>query len=251
MLPKQFIPVHNYDLIRIGSKGDGGYLVEKQSLKNSKMVMGLGLNDNWCFEKEVIAKYKIPVVGFDNMLSTKYLVQLVIPKFFALRKFYKAERFCDFAKGVYRIFDYQKYRTLFHQKFIGYPLGSGYLSLTQLFEQYVKETPVFLKCDIEGWEYRILDELINCSNLLSGLAIEFHDIDLHRVRIASFIEKFPLTLVHTHPNNYGGVDGNRDPLTIEMTFSKGAMPIDNKPCRLPHKLDSPNRNGYPDLKIAF
>lgn len=251
MLPQQFLPAHNYDLTRIGPKGDGGYLVEKQSIKNSKIVVGLGLNDNWSFEKEVIANYKIPVIGFDCVLSTKYLIQMAATNFLALYKFYELGRFCDFAASLYRVFEYQKYRSIFHQKFIGYPLGFGYLSLKQLFEQYVKDTPVFLKCDIEGWEYRILDEVLAYSHALSGLAIEFHDADLHRERITSFIERLPLTVVHIHPNNCGPIDGNRDPISIEMTFAKDPIPIDDKPYLLPHKLDNPNTTKVPDIKIAL
>jgi|SRR6218665_1826313 len=250
MLPKQFIPAHNYDLIRIGSKRDGGYLVERQSIKNSKTLIGLGLNDNWIFEKEVIARYQIPVIGFDCVLSTKYLIQKAVTGFLALYKFYKTERFCAFAKNLYRIFDYQKYRNIFHQKFIGYPLGADHLSLTQLFEQYVRDTPVFLKCDIEGWEYRILNEIIAHANSLSGLVIEFHDIDLHKDRIISFIESLPLTVVHIHPNNCGPVDGSHDPVTIELTFAKDPAPINDLPCLLPHKLDCPNTAEFPDIKIV-
>ena len=33
MLPKQFKPKHEYDLIRIGGNNDGGYIVERNSIK--------------------------------------------------------------------------------------------------------------------------------------------------------------------------------------------------------------------------
>ena len=36
MLPKNFKPKKNYDLIRLGKNNDGGYLVEKNSIKNTK-----------------------------------------------------------------------------------------------------------------------------------------------------------------------------------------------------------------------
>ena len=35
MLPKEFKPTYQYDLIRLGKDNDGGYLVEKNSLLNS------------------------------------------------------------------------------------------------------------------------------------------------------------------------------------------------------------------------
>ena len=35
MLPKNFKPKKNYDLIRLGKNNDGGYLVEKNSIKKT------------------------------------------------------------------------------------------------------------------------------------------------------------------------------------------------------------------------
>ena len=46
---------------------------------------------------------------------------------------------------------------------------------------------IFLKIDIEGSEYRILDQIIAQQNLLTGMVIEFHDCDLHYRRIEKFI----------------------------------------------------------------
>jgi len=37
--------------------------------------------------------------------------------------------------------------------------------------------------DIEGGEYRILDNLIKHQDKICGIVIEFHDIDLHLEKI--------------------------------------------------------------------
>ena len=39
MLPKIFKPNNKYDLIRVGSNNDGGYLVEKNSLFETKYLI--------------------------------------------------------------------------------------------------------------------------------------------------------------------------------------------------------------------
>ena len=39
MLPKIFKPNNEYDLIRVGSNNDGGYLVEKNSLFETKYLI--------------------------------------------------------------------------------------------------------------------------------------------------------------------------------------------------------------------
>ena len=55
---------------------------------------------------------------------------------------------------------------------------------------------------------------------MTGLVIEFHDVDLHQEKILEFINNFNLELTHIHPNNFGLKDDNGDPKVIEMTFEK-------------------------------
>ena len=54
MLPKILKPYHinKSNLIRIGPEKDGGYIVDKRILNKSKVVITLGLNDDWDFEKD-------------------------------------------------------------------------------------------------------------------------------------------------------------------------------------------------------
>ena len=47
---------------------------------------------------------------------------------------------------------------------------------------------LFFKIDIEGSEYRLLEELVEFQGTMCGLVIEFHDIDLHIEKINNFIK---------------------------------------------------------------
>jgi len=49
MLPACFLPDKTYDLIRVGSTHDGGYLVEKNSIYQSRKLISLGISTNWTF----------------------------------------------------------------------------------------------------------------------------------------------------------------------------------------------------------
>ena len=57
MLNNIFKPNHSYELIRVGSHNDGGYLVEKNSHEKSDYLIGVGINDDWSFEKNFGKSY--------------------------------------------------------------------------------------------------------------------------------------------------------------------------------------------------
>ena len=95
---------------------------------------------------------------------------------------------------------------------------------------------VFLKVDIEGSEYVILEDILKVQNKISALIIEFHDIDKNRAIIENFIQRLELSLTHIHPNNYGKLDENNDPIIIELSFEKYPKIIDGE-VELPNILD--------------
>ena len=70
--------------------------------------------------------------------------------------------------------------------------------MATILEKEKLQMPIFIKMDIEGSEYRLLDDILKYASDISGLVIEFHDVDLHQERILNFIQKLPLTLVHIH-----------------------------------------------------
>ena len=109
---------------------------------------------------------------------------------------------------------------------------------------------LFLKIDIEGNEYRILEDLIANKEKITGLVIEFHHCDIHIGRIKSFVERFKIPLVHIHANTRGILtEDNGLPLVLEMTFSKNAkLGTDSI---LPHKFDMPNTKYDTEIALKF
>ena len=124
------------------------------------------------------------------------------------------------------------------------------ISIKDIFNLTDKSSKIFFKIDIEGSEYRILDDLINFSKNMSGLTIEFHDVDLNINRILDFIKKFDLTLVHIHPNNYSNLGIDNIPTSLELSFSKDPVII-KKTLHFPHKLDQKNDKFSKDIKLIF
>ena len=109
---------------------------------------------------------------------------------------------------------------------------------------------LFLKIDIEGSEYRCLSAIIENQERIFGLAIEFHDVDLHLDKINTFIEKLDLSLIHVHANNSSPVTSLGIPLVLELSFSRNCISSPRE-TSLPHKLDEPNDPRKPEISISF
>ena len=114
-----------------------------------------------------------------------------------------------------------------------------------------------MKVDIEGSEYRVLDQIVANANRLTGLVIEFHEVDLMRDQISGFLRqiKKDLLLCHIHANNCAGVDDRGDPIAIEVSLVSKALlkPGEGSEfASLPSPvLDTPNDASKPEISLKF
>jgi predicted amino acid racemase len=110
--------------------------------------------------------------------------------------------------------------------------------------------------DIEGSEYRVLDDLLRHSQNIVAMAIEFHDVDILPGQFNSLIEKIKrdFHIVHLHGNNMGGM-AFHFPIAPEITFlNKRFFSASPSPSQLKYPvrgLDSPNYAGLPDFTFEF
>lgn len=113
---------------------------------------------------------------------------------------------------------------------------------------------IFLKCDIEEYEYEILDKLIEKSKNLSGIVMEFHSVHEYPKfnLLTNFIGKIGLKLVHVHANNNSYIEGPQKyiPDCLELTFTSSDNII-YQDIVLPHKFDMPNASERNELNIVF
>ena len=250
MLSTSFVPSAEYDLIRVGRDNDGGYLICPESINKSDVLVSMGISTDWSFEKDFVSMHDVPVHAFDHTISTSVLVKLLFMSFIRLLLFRSKPR--SFMDHLTILVDYNNFfrgKIYHHPKMIGYDVTNS-ISLRSIVSELALNGEIFLKIDIEGSEYRILDQILDLSDRLASVVIEFHDIDLHRNRINNFIDQFDLILVHVHQNNCSGFDCNDDPLVIEMTFSKYFTVVSDSP-KLPHNLDQPNSPTSIDLPLHY
>ena len=108
----------------------------------------------------------------------------------------------------------------------------------------------FLKVDIEGSEYEILNEIIFFKKKILGIVIEFHGVDKKINLIINFLKKINFKISHIHINNYTSKGKNNIPKTIEVSLEKHPKVFRFKPS-IPHKLDQKNNPYKDEEKLNF
>ena len=110
MLPKFLKPYHIKlsNLIRIGPKTDGGYIIDKRVLSKTNILITCGLNDDWEFEKSFLKKNKnSKIFAYDHTVTKEFWLDRFkkdIISFLLLKKF-KIGKILDIFKYIdYRLF---------------------------------------------------------------------------------------------------------------------------------------------------
>jgi hypothetical protein len=242
MLPASWKPVDAGGLIRIGSERDGGYIVSKRAVLASKLLIGMGVNDDWQFEDEFRRLGGARIVCFDHTVNFAFWARYYVEQTLRLRWSRLARYF-----GYRRFFGQPGVE---HRRIrIGYDQPGG-VSVAGLMREF-GEREIFLKIDIEGSEYRILDEIVAHADRVTSVVMELHDLDLHRERVMRFIDGMKdFAIVFLHANNFGGTDGNGDPLVIEISLVR--KDLLDPPVPGDAKLALPaNDTRVPDIELRF
>ena len=250
-LPKELEPTHGpsqpQGLVRLGKNWDGGYLVDQASVKAAQKLVSFGINNEWSFEADFCRQQKVPVVAFDHSVSKRvFLRNFLIHSTF---HFSPVQAYRDLAALIrYPFFFAGKNKHLLAH--VGYASVPRMINLPQAMG--LAATPdekLFLKIDIEQWEYRILEDLLGQAHRITGLVIEFHHVDLNLERIKEFIDKFPLPLIYTRANNYGHCTPGQLPLLIECTFSAFGKKLESPFTFAEH--DMQNARKLPPYQLRF
>ena len=254
VLPLGLRPSQPDQLERIGSFKDGGYLIDPRDIARADGLISLGIDRDWSFERQFRRRNPVPVHAYDGCTDTGYL----------LSDFARGLRDLNWRWAVRSILRTMDYWWFFsgpsvrhYRRFVGTDqfayekTAATTIPLQQVFDgiRDAGSLKPFVKIDIEGAEYLMLDELIERGHDTAGLAIEFHDCDTRMTEIGAFVERYSLPLVHVHANPYGGIGDGGIPRALELTFSSSGERRAAPPT-LPHPLDRPN-DGSVDIILQF
>lgn len=234
-------------LVRIGKQNDGGYLVSLSDIKKTDLLIGLGIGDDWSFESDFVKYNDIEVIAYDASTNFRFLLlQAIIQTIKNPLNF----------NSIKKLFSYKKFFKGKHKhikKFVGLSTSNEmYCSFSKVLSGKNNKN-IFFKIDIEGYEYRFLDDIVAHEEKITGIVIELHDCDIHLNKIKKFIKKLKkcgLNLIHIHGNNANPVrltDGL--PLVLELSFSRHAK-LSNS-FTLPHKFDMPNNKNSAEYEILI
>ncbi len=249
MLPNKFKPLGLYDLVRLGKNNDGGYLICKNNYNESDCLVSFGISNDFSFEKQFKHKKEQKIFAFDPTVTNNFFFKEVLLNFFKLK-------LGSFFSSIVNFYNFKKFFSKKNNIFFLRKIGKGgsinekYIPIDKIIDLCKDNKNIFFKVDIEGSEYRILNDLLSHEELISGLVIEFHDVDLHLDKILKFIEKTKLKLIHIHANNWMDYGLNNVPTCLEMSFSKNPTLIADE-VDFPHILDQKNNPSSNDLILNF
>ena len=217
----------NYELIRVGGEGDGGYLIPDD-------LEGI----DTCFSPGVAKKTK-----FENDMTKRGV------------KCFLADFSVDLQPINNPLFDFEK-------KYLGTKNDETFITLENWINlKAPNKTELILQMDIEGSEYPVIlntsDETLSKFRIL---VIEFHSLEsinniqgyeLIRLTFLKLLKNFDI--VHIHPNNCCGSVRYKDldiPRAMEFSFLRKDRITHRSPAKkFPHPLDRKNVANKPEVHL--
>jgi len=223
VLPQSLHPVEILDLIRLGQVNDGGYVLPQVCIEQAEVLLSFGLSANWEFEKAFLkAKEgnRVDIYVYDHTVDANYLRKYRIKSlvhFFLSRqkKFWTAFKMA----GGYKIFFDGRNARHYVEK-VSNKDGPDESSIKTILGRIEKNKKIFLNMDIEGSEYRVMNDLINYADRFVGMGIEFHELDILRRNfweLHEIISKY-FAVAHIHVNNVAGLGPDNFPNILEITY---------------------------------
>jgi hypothetical protein len=267
-------PVALDDLVRVGRAHDGGYVISRRTVDAARVLVGLGINDDWSFEEAFVAANPgVRVVGVDGSVSAQVFRRRAGRHLVgALRGLVRGRRSVlltemrdavhdhAVARSLSRFFDGRRHHFVpCYFEPSDSPTSVSWPTLAERFGVLGSGgCDVFLKMDIEGAEYRTLEGVLRDAHRLAGVAIEFHDLDRDWDRFAALMEALMRTfaVAHLHGNNCVPlIGGTATPAVLEVSLvNRALLGAEARPSTHAYPipgLDMPNAATLADYPLAL
>jgi hypothetical protein len=230
-------PVAVPDLVRLGGQMDGGYLVPKSAIDHAQGLLSFGLGDDFTFDQDWHSlKPQDPIHMYDASVSYENL----------------SIRINSSVRGNIDI--RSEYQQFFQGNVKHWPEYIGSNNFSQALDR-IGVDQVFIKMDIEGSEYGLIDLFIEHHTRIVGIAMEWHDCANRNPKWKSAVDKLNecYNIVHLHGNNHVTPDKEGVFGCMELTHVRRDL-INSTELRkqiyLPN-LDYSNVHGREDYEYYF
>ena len=260
----QLQPKAQYELVRIGSENDGGYVVSSSAVSNAQYLFSGGYGNDFSFEKDFLRISSADsVIMFDYSITIVSLLRGLASFFKSLllrRSHYSLSHHLRNILNYFLLLATPRI-SLIHKKLTSGTQTSevtfSNLENALLAVNYKNDEKFFCKIDIEGCEYELIDEIVKLEKLISGMVIEFHDTYFKRdvfLRSLEKLEEF-YAIVHTHVNNFGGMASDGQPLVYEISFINRRLEVSKlnleKSDESLIEIDQPNNPNENEVNLLF
>jgi hypothetical protein len=146
--------------------------------------------------------------------------------------------------------------TYFNFRVVASKQNNTEIDFLEILEIHLIKQPLvnLIKIDIEGGEYEILSFIKDYSEYISGLIIEFHEIESHELDIFQFMSqiKGDFQVDHLHVNNYRQpINGRISTVEVSLTNSSFRNQSSTPANTSFHSLDMPNTKNLPSIFVQF
>ena len=261
-----YLRPYKTELIRVGPKGDCGYVIPQHVVSTTQSLYSIGISTNWDFEIEMSKLNPgLTIEAFDRTSGWQVFGYLALRDLIKgdpsvvgrqtlgvrLKSSFRYLSMCF----KFRVFFYGRRR--FQRKWVrGTKIGKDEVSFTQSLAGIHKKNPTMLKIDIEGGEYQFIEDLLmylkSNNKLINCVIMELHDTYSRRAEFEQLVKGISrwLPIVHLHANNCAGVAADGLPEVIEITFAEATQQNGSRDFPLP-LLDYPNDPEIPDIFFSF
>jgi hypothetical protein len=250
-------PVVCASLARVGNIYDGGYVIPLEAVQSACALLSFGLSHNWAFERDFKSRKPDAVIHcYDHTVSLRTAFNYSVGQLGRCIALLRSSAF----RGAFAWIDYLQFfrgTNRHYKQRVWYDRQNGSATIDDAFGRLPANSPVFVKMDIEGSEYRVLDDLLRRSVDITAIAIEFHEVDILPGLFNAMIGKIKqdFYIVHIHGNNMGGTTPFGFPLSPEITFLNkrffGSVPPSSSLKYPAPGLDSPNHPRLPEFSFEF